>query len=342
MGNPFRFFFRGRRRRRDFASASQRSENPLFSEKERHRGRWISLAVFALGTLVFAYSIASPRFRITTVKVEGTVKLDPASVTEYLNAQLNETFLGVAWRRVTFLAPLTTLTRDLRIAIEKRMSLNNLAIRRGGERTLVVRIQERSPNLVWETAAGERSFIDDHGVIIEELGRGEATPFAILKDSNGLPAIPGDVVVQPHYIESLRSVGAKLADAGIQVKQYETWKVYCTVIQQPREETPPEEKSNILNVNSLNLNKGNANVSQNVNIGNVNSPAEVCDEERLARTDPTLVAVTLEGWRVRFDTSADLEHQMAKLTVALRERIGDSTKKLRYIDVRFGDRVFYQ
>ena len=54
-----------------------------------------------------------------------------------------------------------------------------------------------------------------------------------------------------------------------------------------------------------------------------------------------VVANIIEGWRVRFNIDLNLDSQIDNLAVLLRENIKD-TRNLDYIDLRFGERVFYK
>jgi hypothetical protein len=53
--------------------------------------------------------------------------------------------------------------------------------------------------------------------------------------------------------------------------------------------------------------------------------------------------VTVEGWSAIFDPQNDINNQLKTLTSALAGKFNpDDRKKLLYIDVRFGDKVFYK
>jgi len=57
----------------------------------------------------------------------------------------------------------------------------------------------------------------------------------------------------------------------------------------------------------------------------------------------TITAVTVEGWRAIFDPSVSVEAQLKSLNSAIVAKFGPTERaKLDYIDVRFGDRLFYK
>lgn len=52
-------------------------------------------------------------------------------------------------------------------------------------------------------------------------------------------------------------------------------------------------------------------------------------------------ATTLARWKIYFDPQGNIDEQINKLFSVLREKIVDQTK-LEYIDLRFGERIFYK
>ncbi|MEK7203153.1 MAG: FtsQ-type POTRA domain-containing protein [Patescibacteria group bacterium] len=54
-----------------------------------------------------------------------------------------------------------------------------------------------------------------------------------------------------------------------------------------------------------------------------------------------IAAVTAEGWQIKFSFDSDLETQIDNLSLLLKEKI-KNTKQLDYIDLRFGERIFYK
>lgn len=298
--------------------------------------------MFLIGAAGAAYLVASPRFRITSVRVEGTSKLDPKSIEDFVHTQLNKTFLGIAWKRVVFLTPTRTLADELRGAVEKRVSLKTLRLTRPGRSSLLVQIEERSPNLIWKSVGGRYYFLDDRGSIVETLAGEPPADVAVLQDVNALPTALNTQVTRPSLIAAIGLLRDRLPSVGVTPETYATWEVACTLPIQP---VAPEDEQPLTNSNA------NANRNQNVNRSNTNSPSNLnrtprpdtaCDEAALAINEPTLVVKTTEKWEVRFDTSGNLDLQITKLAIALRERIGPLRQQLQYVDVRYGDRIFYQ
>jgi hypothetical protein len=54
-----------------------------------------------------------------------------------------------------------------------------------------------------------------------------------------------------------------------------------------------------------------------------------------------VAAVTSEGWSMTFDINSDIVESINNLKLVLSQKIKDR-KKLHYIDLRFGNKIFYQ
>lgn len=52
--------------------------------------------------------------------------------------------------------------------------------------------------------------------------------------------------------------------------------------------------------------------------------------------------LTSDGWQIYFDVSGDIDKQINNLALTLQEKIKDNTMNLEYIDLRFGERVYYK
>ncbi len=341
LPNPLRIFFPApHRRRRDFTAASSSRPNPLFSTRPSKRNWWLGIIALLIVAAGSVYLIASPRFRITSVRVEGTSKIDPKSIEDFVNAQLNTTFLGIAWKRVIWLTPTRTLTDELRGAIEKRVSLKALKLTRTGRSALLVRIEERSPNLIWKSVGGRYYFLDDRGYVVENMV-GEPPPdVAVLQDANALTVTINTQATQPNLIAAISTLRDRLPSIGVTPQAFSTWEVSCASPVQP---AAPENDQRSTNSNAnRNQNVNRPDTDSTSNLNDSSRPNTACDQAMLAVNEPTLVVTTTEKWEVRFDTAGNLDLQINKLAIALRERISPLRQQLKYVDVRYGDRIFYQ
>lgn len=60
------------------------------------------------------------------------------------------------------------------------------------------------------------------------------------------------------------------------------------------------------------------------------------------KEETNLIVLTQEGWEVYLDSQDNLENQINNFLLVLRGKIKEQRKNLKYIDLRFGNRVFYK
>ena len=304
---------------------------------------WMFLLLLAVAVAAFVYMLVAPQYRITSVSVDGAVKLDANSIVRLVNDRLDRGVLGVRWRRVTYLTPTSSITKDLRTSIERLMSLNGLTVERSGRNSLVVTVQERTPHLIWQTASGNRYYIDEKGIVVERVAYEVSSSLRTLSDSNGITADIGSQIARPEYVSALEAVEDKLLAMSVNSVRYATWIVKCRKIEEPVGTNRNEgtnvnegtEGDSVLNVNINGASDDRSRVDQPIE-------DEPCDYRRLAINDPTLVVTTDEDWDIRIDTSTNLDMQMKKLQATLQQKFQESRSGLQYIDVRFGNKVYYK
>lgn len=348
MKNPFTSFFNRRTSvRRDYASGTTRhASNPLFTRPTPRRIPWSLLCIMLVLIGGSAYTVYTPQYRITAVTVHGAIKVDRGSVERFVKDQLDQTLLGVQWRRVTFLTPTKRIESSLRKSIERLISLNGLTVDRVGLHELKVTLNERTPNTVWETATGNRYLIDEGGVVVERLSGEVPAGFELITDVNGIDTTIGSTVMRREYLAVLRVVRDALHVINVTPKQFTTWNVECRTIIRDDATTNDAVNTNTTNSNS------SGNDDRTISIVNAGTPTvdpletaygdTPCDERKRAIDDPTLVVSTDEDWDIRLDTSKDLQSQVKKLQLAIEQKFKTSRKGLEYVDVRFGDRVYYK
>lgn len=313
----------------------------MFNETRHQRFPWVFFTVLMIVLGTWVYTLFAPNYRLTSIEINGASKIDKGSVERFINNRLNTGFLGFQWRRVYYLTPVNSLARDLRSSIERLVSVNDITIIRRGRQTLVVTVSERTPNLVWETSRGDRYTVDEKGIVVERLTEDVPQGFKILNDSNNIPTDIGSKVVRPEYLSAMDTIANLLATLQITPTGYATWKVECRTVNALNVNVP-DGNENTNNELTINTNSKNTNVDTlHTNVGETTNQAP-CNTVELAFNDPTVVAVVQEGYEIRLDTSSDINTQIQKLSVALKERLSNKINTLQYIDVRFGNKVYYQ
>jgi len=326
MHNPFAWMFPGRqRRRRDFSRPAETSKNPLYEQPRRRHVPW--LAIIALLALLGGgtYILIHPRFRISEVRVSGTQKLDAGSIRGFVEDRLNATTLGIAWRRVVWLVPTEDISEQIRAAASRLIPLSSINLERQGT-VLNVVVSEQVPDVLWERADGSRFYINAAGIIVEAVPATLIDELVTIRDGNRLGSEIGTRVVHPSVLSALKIARERMVSLGLAVTGFSTWPVSCPSVIVDEPDSP-----------------ANTNASSNANRSRTlqNTNAQPCDARDLAINEPSFTALTEEGWELRLTGASDINAQFGKLEVALRERLG-SRDGLEYVDVRFGDRVFFR
>lgn len=60
-----------------------------------------------------------------------------------------------------------------------------------------------------------------------------------------------------------------------------------------------------------------------------------------SQKESKVIVKTSEGWEIYFDSLGNPKTQLQNLELILKEKIKENRKNLRYIDLRFGERVYY-
>jgi cell division septal protein FtsQ len=278
-------FFQRRERER---YASRRVGNPYFRHRRDHgRGtrRWLLMALGGLALLLpvggAAFALASPRFDITEVEVEGCATVDPERVRAVAQGALDERVAFVLRRRNAFLFD----PARAEAAIRASFGFEEITVGRDGAR-LTVRVREKVAAFRWRS--GEAEYLADaSGSVIRALAAldepelGEALP--VFQDVNRAPVAAGETVMRAAEVAGAVAFQGALRSQGI-----------------------------------------------------LFGPTQV---DRLSGT--WMSVRTAEGYDILFDPLGDAFAQADNVRVVLSTQVKDPAR-LRYVDVRFGDHVYFK
>lgn len=239
--------------------------------RKRPWGRWFFLCatgfVAGFGILMF-----STMFAITEIRIEGATSSEEG-ISAAVQTELSE------WSRL-----LTFRTADVkRRLLEGELALESVEIEKDYPHTLIVRVVERTPRVVWQTA--ERAWlVDQNGHKVGEwaLDKPREPNLTYFFDESG--AVPSNTET-------------------IELSRF-------TILLELQEQL----KKNGIEVLFIKL----------------ESPAS-----------PFVKYVTSEGWELYLDLANDTGAQLDKLNAVL-TNLGDQRHTIKYLDVRFADRVYYQ
>lgn len=303
MPNPW---LKSRRVRRDYSRKS--FSNPLFSAPRGGGGRrwrrWLTLgaAAAALGGWVW-FAAFSPEFRITDIRIEGAQNLAEWDIRD----TVNETLAKRRW----FVLPQTSLLvvpeSAIVSALNDRYVLESLEVTKVPPHTLTIRLKERVSAVLLQMPDGSQALIGLDGTVTRLYAANEA-----------LDAVPK---LGPNKDETAASAKPP-AYAVLYDDRAETLNLRDAAVR------PETAKAAIELPKAFSAVFGNAPTLNQVHLDGTQAQ--------------TLRAITSEGWAIYLNASDDLKKQLDDAQAILKTKIGGDRKNLEYIDVRFGEKVFFK
>ncbi|MBI4598747.1 hypothetical protein HY734_00950 [Candidatus Uhrbacteria bacterium] len=279
-------------------------QNPYFSNRLPSHWRTLSLTAAGIGLGVMvaltSFLLTSPRFLLTSVRIEGTQTIRPQAIRSVVEEYLNKDRWLFFKARHRLLFQTTALDAELR----KQFVFEQVEIALKPPE-VVVSVAEKTAVSLW--SSGEHTYLlDARGIALREVSLDERTellsppplygpfragqdtsagtlPLVACEDTSAQPVAIGDELLPEVRLASIRQFVERLKTLGISVER-------CA--------TDP-------------------------------------------RIGTWMTAFTEAGYAVLFDPALPIDSQADNLAVVLRERVPDPSR-LQYVDVRFGDYVYYK
>ena len=292
---------------------ARRFSNPYFKRVPKTKwGLIVGLTGLGLALVCLVGALfASPFFAIQRVSVTGTESIPPDDISQKAWNELSRP------RAVVFRASNRFLYDEqaLRGALASAYAFESLDIRRtcdwrGGGCELFVSVREKTSQLLW-VAGSQMYLVDLHGVVTRELAPAEIESW---KKPDPPPADPlpdGSIPASPP------------PDPLKRFPVFEDLNASAVTIGSPV--LTETEVANILEFER--------------ELGLMNLPFSRVSIDRLA--GKWMAGRTLAGYDILFDAVGDIAAQALRFRVLLRETLKD-THTLQYIDLRFGDHVYYK
>ncbi len=315
-----------RRRYLVYRSEARQYKNP-FSRQEKRKSRRLKLYGFLIISIILIlgyFLFYSDKFKIKTIAISGTRNIRSEDLRSIAEAQLKESRFLIFGQNNLFILN----TKELEKKINEKYVLDQLKISRELPDGLKIEVQEKVSAIIW--VSNNRYYnLDSNGIAISELvnlnqrvnqpaGSEKIKKSANSKNSqekvvevNQPPTQIFDIKIDNQGIGSFPSV----SDESNQE----------VTLGQPV--LAAEMISAILNLNKELPTK------TNLTINGFKMPTPDSREVKV---------VTSEGWEIYLDTTKDLEMQLANLKLVLDQKIKNNRQKLEYIDLRFGNRVYYK
>jgi len=334
-------FFKKRKIKRSIIY-KQEYENPLFPKKPavekimKYRQIFYSLAVLIILSGIY-FVFYSNYFRINLIKVSGMKNFTQEEVTNFVEEGLLQSRLIIFKQFNYFLLSSSQLSNFLSEKIQTRIALDRLEIKKQYPDSLEVVIKEKEPNTVWQTAS-EYYYLDQKGIVVSKSNENDYNKdYPLILDQNNLLVSIKEQIVDENIISSVHSLKDKLKAINIEVDHFITPEVACPETAITENLNVNENKNNNTNA-STNINKA-VNESEN---DNINTNSEECSLKELLKASSELSVQTKDGYKIIFDVKEDLQSQINKLTTVLETKLKGKLQSIKYIDLRFEDKIYYQ
>ncbi|OIO52770.1 hypothetical protein COY93_02675 [Candidatus Uhrbacteria bacterium CG_4_10_14_0_8_um_filter_58_22] len=307
--------------------------NPLFVKQNGKRRTYDPkllkiAALLAVGIVLlstgFWYLFWSQSFRISDITIEGVSADTSTAVRQIAENRLQ--------KRRFFVLPQASIfvfdTKETESDITEKFYLNSLEIRKKLPNTVIIKAEEKASVGAF-LAKGQFLAIDEDGYVIRELTKRERIALVDLPD--GLEGVAAGEL-------GAESVGVGDIDPN----------------------TAVDPDADLKNSNPIPLIldwdkvggaylPGEAAVSNEILTLVLQAYSQLPDaaaaEVRWFTLDPaadTVDVMLKGGWHVYLTTLIPFEVQAARLSLVLREKIGDRRGELEYVDLRYDERIFFR
>ena len=301
--NRLRSAWSSRRVRRDYSRKS--FSNPLFSSGQGGR-RWrgILTAVAALTALGgwIWFAAFSPTFRITDIQVNGTQNLAAWEVRDAVNEVLAKNRWLVLPQRSLLVVPESAIAANL----NEHFVLDSLDVTKVPPHTLVITLKERVSAVLIQLPSGGQALIGLDGTVVRLYDPQEALDvvpkIGPTKDAASNPKPPAYAVLYDDRDETL-SLRQEAVRPEIVRAAIDLPKAFQSVF-------------------------GSSPVLGQAHLDGAQAQS--------------LKVMTSEGWAIYLNATDNLQDQLGNVQMILKTKIGPNRANLDYIDVRFGDKIFFK
>lgn len=299
------WFSHKRRVRRDYSRKA--FSNPLFDAGKVQGGfrwrRWLTLAAAVAAFAGWIWFVAfSPSFQVNDIQVVGAQKIPEWEIRDVVREVLKKRRWLVLPQSSILIVP----ESDVAAALEERYVLESLTVTKLPPHVLRVELKERVSAIVLQMPDGRQGLIGLDGEVTKLYGPEQALD-VVKKFGPSLDADTGKPQPSYHVLYDDRDEELDLREKALAPE------IVQAVIDLPQRFA--------------------------AEFGN----APYLDVIRIDGKDAaSLKAVTSEGWSVYLSVSEDLGEQLDNASVILKDKVGNDRRSLDYIDVRFGDKIFFK
>ncbi len=321
----------GRRVIRDYNRRSY--GNPLFRQSPRVRSKTgidvtkakrIGLLAIGAALLLFLgwYLLWSPSFRITNVEISGASPETESTIRGLIDSRFGQRRALVLPQTSVFMFDTDGAKKD----IADVFYFGSLEVKKRLPDTLVIDVSEK--DMVATFLAGSRFVaVDADGYVIRDLTERESLMMNDLPDGLGA-VVAGELGAEAVDIDDI--IGHEESPEELKRNENPT----PLIIEKGNEETPIPGES-VVGAEALSL------ILQCY----AALPEVTGAGIRWFTVDPAsdTIDVTLKsGWSVYLTTLLPFDVQRDRLSLVLKEKIGDRRAELEYVDLRYDERIFFR
>lgn len=290
--------------RRDYSR--KRYANPLFTSGSTGPGRgrrWLVRLVVLAAIGGWLWFLGfSGTLRITDIEVSGNDQVPAWEIRDAVEEVLAER----AWLILPKRSVLFASEDEIAAALMERFVLESAEVTKRPPRGLEVAVKERVSSILLQMPDGSQALLDLNGAVMRTFRPEEAVDVG-RRAGPSLDEGDGRRKKEYHVLHDDQEEAFRLRDQAVG-----TDVVAATIV------LPKLFESRF----------GNAPYLLELRVDGSKSA--------------TLRAVMSEGWTIYLDAAQPLEEQVTNAEIVLRTKVGADRPRLDYIDVRFGEKVFFK
>lgn len=319
------------RRPRRAPAIRRHAGNPYFNKHRRSStsdSGWkqylLLIGLPAAILLLIGYLVWGPTLKVKQIAVNGATESTERALRQIVNAQLS---------RPGFLPPDNVLLFDeerLADTIGKSYFLEDLKIEKRLPGHLDISVVEKSVRLA--LLADQRFLgLDAEGYLVRELTEAEASMLGPLPPDFGQALAP-ELGAEEAVIEDEAAAEAGLADEDNGPTGYPI----ITLSNDPADRSDLQAGGQPIQASAASF-----------IIQAASQLSDYTDEPAVryvsrGRDSDTVEAVMRVGWEAYFSASQPFDRQANKLSLILRDKVGSRRQDLEYVDLRYGERIFFK
>ncbi len=359
--------------------SGQQFANPYFTKVQQQwlwqNDRWAYLATGLLITTLLGYFTVQQRWLwINEVQVSGNQYITTEQITQPASQALDSRRWLILPQRVYFFSSAKKIESAIRSNLEGTLALEQLTVTKDFPHTIHINIQERLPGLTY-IVNDHYYYLDKEGIVTKQLANVSEVDsrFPHVRDANQRSIAVGNSAVNTAMIDFIITLHKTFTDkTQLNISEYKLPVVTCQKKTFVAEKLLTEEINNTENVElkeqkkaildrlqnqeitvdqsltELEALKRTETINTNSNVSSADQADFVSIKTQFVNTDCNYInvlrevnIVTQEGPEIYFDVTLDMDLQYEHLLAVLNEKI-DDIHAIKYVDLRYQDKVYYQ